>query len=177
LKIWSQEIDMHAKIIALPLLLLASHSPTIASPTNARSSLGWPGNSYLQDYRPGYERGCPADVSEADRYRYPACNATAAPSQQGGCPADVSEADRYRYPACNGAAATPRQGGGPSGAARHACEAKADGYLNMPPGTSEAGAAQPIGGGSYRITLHAGRYKAVCTVSGSGDVTSMDPAY
>lgn len=46
---------------------------------------------------------CPADVSEADRYKYPACdNPGAARAENGakGCPPDVSEADRYRYPAC-----------------------------------------------------------------------------
>lgn len=42
--------------------------------------------------------GCPADVSQADRYKYPACNTGDAAVE---CPPDVSEADRYKYPACN----------------------------------------------------------------------------
>jgi hypothetical protein len=168
---------MNATMIGLPLLVFASYSQGAVLPLGAQSTIGWQAGGYVQDYRPGYDRGCPADVSEADRYRYPACNAPAAPSQQGVCPADVSEADRYRYPACNAGSGAPGQTSGPAGAARQACEARADGYLNMPSGTSEAGAAQSIGGGSYRITMHAGRYKAICTVSGSGEVTSMDPAY
>lgn len=42
--------------------------------------------------------GCPADVSQADRYKYPACATEDAGAK---CPPDVSEADRYKYPACN----------------------------------------------------------------------------
>lgn len=42
--------------------------------------------------------GCPADVSQADRYKYPDCDTP--PAQQTQCPIDVSEADRYKYPAC-----------------------------------------------------------------------------
>lgn len=43
--------------------------------------------------------GCPADVSQADRYKYPACAAEDQAAKE--CPPDVSEADRYKYPACN----------------------------------------------------------------------------
>ena len=42
---------------------------------------------------------CPPDVAQADRYKFPGCNAQ--PSAGSGCPADVSQADRYKYPACN----------------------------------------------------------------------------
>jgi len=42
--------------------------------------------------------GCPADVSQADRYKYPDCDTP--PAQQTQCPVDVSEADRSKYPAC-----------------------------------------------------------------------------
>jgi hypothetical protein len=43
--------------------------------------------------------GCPADVSQADRYKYPDCDTP--PAQAAQCPVDVSEADRAKYPACN----------------------------------------------------------------------------
>lgn len=41
---------------------------------------------------------CPADVSQADRYKYPGCDTGSQAAS--GCPVDVSEADRARYPAC-----------------------------------------------------------------------------
>lgn len=55
---------------------------------------------------------CPVDVSQADRYKYPACDSPGqmAPAGKhghhhkggaGACPPDVSQADRYKYPGCN----------------------------------------------------------------------------
>jgi hypothetical protein len=64
---------------------------------------------------------------------------------------------------------------GPSSAARKACEARADSYLRLPPGTAEAQDAQPISGGAYRLLMRAGHAKAYCTVDASGRVTGMDP--
>lgn len=42
--------------------------------------------------------GCPVDVSQADRYKYPGCDTGSQAASA--CPVDVTEADRVRYPAC-----------------------------------------------------------------------------
>ncbi|RDJ09421.1 hypothetical protein [Rhizobium grahamii] len=93
-----------------------------------------------------------------------------------GCPPDVSEADRYKYPACQGGATGggPAAQGNVPQAALSACMQRADEFQNARRGTSVANGAERSGP-NWVLTMGTGQYASRCTVSGSGRVVSIDP--
>ena len=93
-----------------------------------------------------------------------------------GCPPDVSEADRYKYPACQGgtsAGGAPASGNVPH-SALNACMQRADDFQNAKRGTSVVnGAARS--GPNWALTMATGQYSSKCTVTGSGRIVGIDP--
>lgn len=99
-----------------------------------------------------------------------------------GCPADVSQADRYLYPDCDkpAAKAPAASAGGSdfsqvSDAAVAACMKSADAYQGVAAGTSSATAVSKSGGNWVMTMSSGGTYVSTCTVSNAGKVVSMSP--
>ncbi|MBW9118401.1 hypothetical protein JNB88_32915 [Rhizobium cauense] len=114
--------------------------------------------------------------SAIDTLQPSACGKKSGSAASGSCPPDVSEADRYKYPACQGSGsgnAAAASGNVPQ-AALSACMRRADDFQNARQGTSVVnGAARS--GANWVLTMATGQYTSKCTVSGSGRVVSMDP--
>lgn len=98
-----------------------------------------------------------------------------------GCPADVSQADRYLYPDCDAPAATPAAAA-PSGdfsdvsnAAVDACNKSADDYQGVAPGTSSPTGVTKSGANWVLTMSSGGTYVSTCTVTAAGKVVNMAP--
>lgn len=59
--------------------------------------------------------------------------------------------------------------------AQQACSRRADEFQNRPYGSSVPVGVRDLGRGEYELTMATGSYRSRCTVTGSGDVRSMDP--
>lgn len=93
-----------------------------------------------------------------------------------GCPADVSQANRYMYPDCDAPAGS--SGGdfsNVSNAAVDACMKSADAYQNVAAGTSSPTAVQKSGANWVLTMSSGGSYVSTCTVTNRGQVVSMSP--
>jgi len=99
-----------------------------------------------------------------------------------GCPADVSDANRYLYPDCDAPAAAAPAAAAPSSdfsdvsdAMVAACNKSADDFQGVAAGTSS-----PTGvtksGANWVLTMSSGStYVSTCTVTADGKVVNMSP--
>lgn len=59
--------------------------------------------------------------------------------------------------------------------AQRACEARADAFQNVPPGTSTAINVSKVSGDDYQVVVASGQYRSRCVASTQGVVRSIDP--
>ena len=64
---------------------------------------------------------------------------------------------------------------GAPAAAQRACARRGDEFQNVPAGSSVPVSVYPQGGDRYEIIIASGHYRSRCTVTGNGNVMSMDP--
>src|ERR1700761_4415237 len=109
-----------------------------------------------------------------------------------GCPADVSQADRWKYPDCDRQGYGDGgygQGGGQGGygggrddndvpqRALDACNRRADDFMNVRPGTSTPNGATMHGDHWVLKMATGGEGKSTCTVTPDGHILDMSPGW